>query len=276
MEAIRGHFRSRGRRFGLVVLCVGLLSLAGSSVAQATTRTVTTTANSGAGSLRATIASSAPGDTVVVPASAQHYQVTSGEIPITVAPLTIQGAGAGSSVIDASGGSSRVFHVSASPASSQTITFSGVTITGGKATTMPGGGGILVDSVSPTVALNLALMGTTVSGNHATVSTGASTCCGGGGGIYSNGGSVTLNSSSVSSNTATVTGTGSGTGTTCCGGGGGIYDNTSVNGSAVTLTGSSVNNNIATVTDNDGVHGGGGIHVEGAHSTVIDIVVAGA
>ncbi|MBV9310900.1 MAG: hypothetical protein JOZ73_08705, partial [Solirubrobacterales bacterium] len=42
------------------------------------------------------------------------------------------------------------------------------------------------------------------------------------------------------------------------------------------LTGSSVNNNIATVTDNDGVHGGGGIHVEGAHSTVIDIVVAGA
>ncbi len=36
----------------------------------------------------------------LLPASATHYMVTAGEIPITVAPLTIEGAGASSSVID--------------------------------------------------------------------------------------------------------------------------------------------------------------------------------
>jgi pyruvate/2-oxoacid:ferredoxin oxidoreductase beta subunit len=57
--------------------------------------------------------------------------------------------------------------------SSETITFSGVTITSGHADRMPGGGGILVDFVSSNVSLNLALVNSAVSGNTATVSTGA-------------------------------------------------------------------------------------------------------
>ncbi len=244
-------------RLALGASLAGVLLFGFAGAAQAATLTVTNQSDSGPGSLRATIFSASPGDTVVVPASSSHYQVTSGEIPITVAPLTIQGAGASSSVIDATGGSSRVFDVTASPASSQTVTFQGVTITGGNASgtnaNETGGGGILVNFVSNSVLINLALLNAVVTGNSATFSTGASNCCVGGGGVYNNSGTTTLTGSSVTNNTATLTG---GTGS-CCNGGGGIYTDER----GLTLVSSAVTHNSATVTSSgDHYHGGGGIY----------------
>ncbi len=247
----------RLRLLGLVSVVLLVVGWAAAS-AHAATLTVTSTADSGPGSLRATIASASAGDTVMLPANNSHYQVTSGEIPISVAPLTIQGASASSSVIDASGGSSRVFHVMASPASSQTISFQGVTITGGNATVSSGccagGGAIMVDFVSSSVAVNLSLTNTTVTGNSATISSTSGDT--GGGGIYNNGGSVTLTGSTVSHNTLTIMSNGS-----CCEGGGGIYDDYS----AVTLSGSAVTQNSATVTSSKCCNGGGGVYGDGAN-----------
>src|SRR5205807_760242 len=90
--------------------CVGaMLSIATSALAAPPPITTTTdSATAGSGSLRAAIAAASPGDTVNVPASSTPYTITLGEIPITHA-ITIQGAGASSTVIDA-GGLSRAFH----------------------------------------------------------------------------------------------------------------------------------------------------------------------
>jgi CSLREA domain-containing protein len=161
-------------------------------------------------------------DTVVVPANANHYALSAGEISITK-QLVIQGAGASSSVIDASGGSFRVFHVMAGVGSG-TVTLQAVTITGGSDTAPPGGGGILVDSGGG----NLVLANAAVTGNAVNVSMGG-TGAGGGGGIYNAGGTTTVTGSSISSNTATVGDTGS-----CCHGGGGLYGRSG----AITVTGS--------------------------------------
>ncbi|MBV9292855.1 MAG: hypothetical protein JO222_10445, partial [Frankiales bacterium] len=280
----------------------GVLQLS-TGVASATV-TVTTTADSGAGSLRDAIASAAAGDTIVVPASASHYQVTSGELVINKA-LTIQGAGAATTIVDAAG-TSRVFHVVSGVASGGTVKFQGLTITGGSVTTGgPGGAGVLVDpGIDATIAFanarvsnntvnldmgatgngggggiydnstgTLQLTGTTVSGNSVTI-TDAQACCHGGGGIYGNGGPITLSSSIVNGNTVNVTApaTDSNAGTNglhCCGGGGGIYQ---FPPAAVTVTSSSVSNNGAIVTGGDNDHGGGGLYLhDGGTSVTVTI-----
>jgi hypothetical protein len=112
-------------------------------VASAATLTVSNTGDAGAGSLRATIASASAGDTVFLPASSNHYTVSS-EIPVTV-PLTIQGAASGSVIVDG-GGNTRIFHVGSGLASADVVTITGLTLTGGATTSDPGGGAILVGS----------------------------------------------------------------------------------------------------------------------------------
>lgn len=199
------------RRWRLGLLCVSLtVALVGfTGSALAATRTVTTTANSGPGSLRQVVAESSSGDVVDVPASSQHYVVDS-PIPVGAA-ITIKGAGASSVVIDA-GGSSGVFEITSSAPSTGTVTFQGVTITGGSTTAVPGGGAILVDSGS------LQVLDSVVSGNSATVNMGTASD-GGGGAIYNNGGNTTITDSTLSNDRATVTAS---TGSTpaCCDGGG--------------------------------------------------------
>src|SRR5581483_6629011 len=241
------------------------------------------------------------GDTISIPASASHYQVTSGELVINKA-LTIQGAGATSTIIDAAG-SSRVFHVVSGVASGGTVTFQGLTVTGGSVTSSgPGGAGVLVDpGIDATIAFTnarvagnhvtldmgatgngggggiydgstgtLQLTGSTVSGNSVTI-TDAQACCHGGGGIYGDGGPITLTSSNVTGNTVNVTApaTDSNAGTNglhCCSGGGGIYQ---FPPAAVTVTSSSVSNNSATVTGGDNDHGGGGLYLHDAGTSVV-------
>ncbi len=94
-------------------------------LASASTITVTTTADSGAGSLRQAIAEATAGSTIVVPASAGAYQVTSGQLEIHKS-LTIDGGGASATVLQGNGGGNPVIEVAASG-----VQISGVTITGG-------------------------------------------------------------------------------------------------------------------------------------------------
>ena len=157
-------------------------------------------------SLREAIAAATSGDTIVIPAGTYTLSLGS-EIAITKS-LTISGAGATSTIIQASiapfFANTRVINIQASP-----IEVSGVTVRYGNDLTGSGGGGVLVGNQN-VVTLNNAV----VSDNNASQ-----------GGGLSNSGILTLNNSTVSGNQA-----GSG--------GGGIY-----NSSTLTMTNSTVSDN---------------------------------
>jgi hypothetical protein len=208
------------------------------------TLTVTSTSDSGSGSLRAEIAAAQSGDTIVFSptlssssSSNSHHggttstpatiTLTSGELDLTK-NLTIQGPGAGQLTISGAGSTSttqhgqktttttrsRVFEI----AQNVTVTLSGLTISNGNglassSSVAPGdnhGGGILNQGT-------LTVSSCTVSGNSATY----------GGGIYNAGGTVTVSSSTLSGNMASE--------------GGGIYNG----GGTVAVSGSTLLGNQA-------------------------------
>jgi len=177
--------------------------------------------------------------------------------------VTIDGAGASSTTIDAQG-ASRVLDITTS--SSDAIGLTDLTITGGAFTgagTNAGGGGIFISDNFTGGAVTLT--GTAVTGNHATIT---SLSNNGGGGIYNDSETtVELIDSTVGSNTATLTGG------TSNDGGGGIY----ANDGDLLLTGSHVDDNTvvqraASMTSNDG---GGGIYNNGVNDTLTDSTVDG-
>jgi hypothetical protein len=130
------------------------------------TLTVTSTADSGAGSLRANIAAANPGDTINFASSlnGQTIQLSSGELDITK-NLTIQGPGAGLLTISGS--------------------YNPVSLTGFRA--------FEVDGVTATIA------GLTISNGYAPpYGLGA----GGGGGILNYGGDLTVNSCTIANDAA--------------------------------------------------------------------------
>src|SRR5262249_24359600 len=114
---------------------------------RAATLTVTTTADSGPGSLRAAIQSASAGDTIT-------FGVT-GTIALTTGPLrldknlTITGPGSGSLAVDGSN-QSQVFLVGPSAASQAVI--SGLTIQHGTST--PSGGGVFISAGSTLILAN--------------------------------------------------------------------------------------------------------------------------
>jgi hypothetical protein len=133
-------------------------------------------------------------DTIILPAGtytltragAGEYACLTGDLDILV-PLTINGAGAGSTVIDANG-LDRAFDVH-----SCTVTLSGMAIRGGSVSTsgrgispLLGEGGAILNSGTLTVT------NCVVSGNYAII---------GGGGIF-NGGTLTVSNSVLSGNSA--------------------------------------------------------------------------
>jgi hypothetical protein len=288
---------------GLALLATVLSLSLFAGVAQATTRVVTSPADTGPGSLRAVITQSSAGDIVQLPARADHYLVSS-EIPITV-PLTIQGAGVSSSVVDA-GGHSRVFHITSAVPTASTVTLQGLTVTGGNTTALPGGGGILDDSgaltlIDGAVTANTAtvdlgsgraaggggiynagglttLTRSAVTGNHADVTSAPAVsgaiCCNGGGGLYQQQGSITADGSTLSNNTAVIHGSDTGTGKdSCCGGGGAIYENDSA--AVITIAGSTLDSNTATILGGECCHGGGAIYFDANSSlSTQDLIIS--
>jgi hypothetical protein len=142
--------------------------------------TVTTAADSGAGSLRAEIAAAHSGDSINFASSLQGQTITltSGELLINKG-LTIQGPGAAQLTISG-GNASRVFDV----ASSQPVMLTGLTISNGHTIYFQGGGGIFNAGGS-----NLTVSGCTISNSRA----------GNGGGIYNDfRGTLTLSACNIS------------------------------------------------------------------------------
>src|ERR1700732_1241586 len=85
-----------------VAICLGtvLAALWCSAVAAAAPLIVTNNHDNGPGSLRSAIEEASPGNTITAPAG--DYALTSGELAITKS-LTIQGAGARTTILDGSG-----------------------------------------------------------------------------------------------------------------------------------------------------------------------------
>jgi hypothetical protein len=172
--------------------------------------TVTSAADSGAGSLRAEIADANSGDTINFASSlkGQTITLTGGELLINKG-LTIQGPGAGQLTISG-GNTSRVFDVN----SSQAVVLTGLTISNGRS----GQGAGIYDASGS----NLTVSVCTISNCHA----------GWGGGIYNHGGSLTLSLCTISGDSAFYN-------LYSASGGGGIYNYGRLTADGCTLSGDS-------------------------------------
>jgi hypothetical protein len=113
------------------------------------TWTVTSAADNGSGSLRATVAAAGRGDTILFASGLDGLTIhlTSGEIGIGQ-NLTIRGPEAGLLAVDA-GGSGRIFDITSATAA---VRISGLTISGGSA---EAGGGILDQGGALTLTADL-------------------------------------------------------------------------------------------------------------------------
>src|SRR6267142_2880963 len=181
------------------LLCAAMASLRYATARQAspkyfrsdptTTLVVTTTADSGPGSLRAALAAANDGDTIQFdPAlNGQTITLTSGELTVDK-NLTITGPGPDQLAVSGSL-ASRIFHIM----SGHTVVIEGLTITNGRSAAQSDGGGILNEGT-------LSLGNSTVSSNYA--GHGGIPPLGYAGGIYVDGGSLELVQSTVSNNTA--------------------------------------------------------------------------
>lgn len=227
----------------------------------AATLTVTNSADSGPGSLRATVAAAASGDMIVFDTATNGIPIvlTSGEIAITTS-LTITGNDTTNTVVSGNN-ASRIFNITGAGS----VAINSMKLTMGNSTT--NGGAILLSgsmvSLLATAITNssaglrgggihctggtLMLSGSWVRANSATGPGAAD----GGGGIYGEGGcaiSVSM-ASTISGNTATVS----------SGSGGGIFNN-----AGGTLTVSS-----STLSGNSAARAGGGIEQNGAGSSMV-------
>ncbi len=263
--------------------------------------TVSTTADTGVpGTLRECVkeANKYSGITLTVPAGTYTLAIAgddedaavTGDLDIT-AGMTINGAGAGSTIIQAgtnsTNGIDRVFHVDPARAGGFTVSMSNMTIRFGRETGT-GGGGILIDQ-----------------NGTLSFTDGAVTGCNGkiGGGIASlDPSSLTLNRVTVNGNTSTSDGGGvytlggyqytdvAVTGNTAANNGGGIFsDKGSGMFTAVTISGNQANNSRGggiyskgsgimtltnvTVSGNSASSEGGGICVDGNTSNLTNVTV---
>jgi hypothetical protein len=167
--------------FNLPVLICFALFWTLAICAYASTITVTTTNDSGPGSLRQALVDANDGDTITF-AVTGTIGLTSGELVIDNS-VTINGPGSDSLAVSRSSGTFRIFHVM----SGLTVTIAGLTISNGSAH-FDIGGGILNDQAT------LSLINCSVVNNVASY---------GGGGIYNNdGGSLTIVNSIISGNSA--------------------------------------------------------------------------
>src|SRR5437588_8994631 len=173
-----------GRRRDLPALIAVLLF---AQTTMAHTITVTSTADSGAGTLRDALASAANGDTIDTSSLTGTILLTSGELLVNNS-VTILGPGPANLAVNGNA-ASRVFHI----APSNTVTIASLTITNGSA---DAGGGTYTGPGALTVS------NCTLSGNSATNGRG------GGNYNYGNAGSATLtvSSSTLSSNSASGSG----------------------------------------------------------------------
>jgi hypothetical protein len=279
-----------------VTLLLTVFALA--TAANAATYTVTTTADSGRGSLRAAIGSAASGDTINITAKGT---ITLASTLTLSKNVTITGPGA--SVLTVSGGGVVIVFTIKTRI---TVSISGLTIANGYSNYMGGG----IYNVGKLTVSNSTLSSNSASNgggifNQGTLTVSNSTLSGNsasndGGGIYNNGGTLTVSNSTFSGNSASTYSGGIGNpigtvtvsnstfsgnsasdgggivsggtltvsnstffgNTTKYGGGGGIY-----NYDTLTVSNSTFSGNTASL--------GGGIYNFGATVTVSNSIVAG-
>jgi hypothetical protein len=178
--------------------------------------TVTTLGDSGAGTLRATIASAAPGDTIQFNPAIWGNTIALSTGPIAINEnLTIIGPGSASLTISGNNASS-VFSIGAG----SNVSISGLTITAGNGGSRANGGDIFNSGT-------LTLTGDVVSNGAAEI----------GAGLFNNGGIVTITSSAFTNNKAIQTG-------------GGMIN---ANGGTITATASTFSSNNTTQESGGGI-----------------------
>ena len=203
-----------------------VLTWAGTSRAATTITVNTTTDAAPAGgecsggptdcSLRQAIDKAATGDTIVVPSNATHYAVSISELAVAKT-ITIAGAGAPNSIIDAAAASQgrRIFHVTGA---GNTLTLTGLTLTGGFGPDDPNGGGgaVFTDTGGFVRVIDSLVTGNRARGTGGAIGsvgggfeitrslvTGNQTPSGNGGAVGADGGAdSTITNSTIRSNTA--------------------------------------------------------------------------
>ncbi len=257
----------------LVLSLLIIFGLALSTSLTAANQVVTSTANSGAETLRQAIADVGDGESIAFNISGSDVVVISSELSITTKGMNINGynnaTGNNITVQVTTPGTtaSRVFHINAS---GKTFNFSNMTIKGGDVSNNSGegtwGGGIFFEAgtlnlntvtISGSKAIHgggmfskntsLTLTNCTISGNSTVTNT-----YGYGGGMRNYGGSPTLINCTISGNTAKQ--------------GGGVFSDGS--SSYPTLTN-------CTISGNNGTSGGGGIYNYSGTLTITNCTVSG-
>jgi len=170
-----GYMNKLKALFLMILLSAGI-----SSNVSAATITVTSTGDSGPGTLRNAISTASAGDTIVFNLTYPATITLSSQLVISCLNLTITGPGADKLTINGNN-LCRVFYVN----SGVTVTIQGITVANGNA---DNGGGLLNDSGTVITVNN-----STFSGNHASVH---------GGGLYNDGGTISVIDSTISNNTA--------------------------------------------------------------------------
>ena len=265
------------------ILCAGGLLLAAlpqASPSLAVNCTVTSNANSGAGSLRDAIAN-ATCTSIDFQAGLAPIVLTSGELVIN-RNLTITGRGSSVTIIDGNF-SSRIFNICTASCTSASVTISGVTVqnglTTGTSTISGSGGGIVVGNFpNPTTFV---LADSVVTGNSAIAAGGTSPL---GGGIAINANTVTFQATNVtiSNNNAFNNN------------GGGLYNTAASTLTNVTISGNKAGNCVnaasgggirntgsgnltlknVTISGNCSTGSGGGVSLAGNSATLNNVTIA--
>lgn len=254
---------------GVAVLALGV-GLA--RPAQAVTRFVATTGNDAGNTC---LSSGSPCKTIThaltqavandtISVAAGTYNLALGEtFPLTInTNLTLTGAGAGSTIHDATGANTRVITVFGGA----TATISGVTITGGVAScTSSGDSGCEIGGGGLSNFGTLTLTNSAVSGNTASCT--GSTCNAFGGGLR-NDGTLTVTNATVTANAVTCSGD------RCTAESGGLWNEGTLTGTAVTVSGNTASCN-ASGSNSCSAPGGGLFNGFGGALTLTNSTLSG-
>ena len=197
----------------ILILVVGMLGISPANAVLADTLIVTNTHDSGVGSLRQAIADATAGDTITFHLSLAGQTITLASTLMIDKDLTIDGSALASQITIGGDDLYRVFYVN----SGVTVTLDSLIIAHGKSPYGESGGGILnagaLTVTSSTISENSAAYGGGIFNEGGSVTMIDSTFSNNdaymdGGGIYSQGGTVTVSTSTLSHNNASFTGGG--------------------------------------------------------------------
>ena len=171
------------------LLCALALALVLAGPARgAATIVVTSTADSGAGTLRDALAGAGHGDTISIPGTGD-YQVSSAQLAVT---KSVSIVGSGPDVRLVADGNNRVFNVTAA-----SVTISDLTVTGGGSAGVETAGGGVANGTG-----TLTLQNVTITGNAVTSPSGGIPR---GGGVSNDSGTLQIVDSAITSNSASTT-----------------------------------------------------------------------